>query len=436
MKKFTALLFALGLLINAGLAQRINPMLNATVNNQNAQEPIPGYKMADPLNRINFSFAYFNSPEKRLKSAATIKLDSVVISAPNSGLNSWKAFGKQVFSYDSQNRLVKIEASDGITSSFPEIAEFIYNETGLVESVKFWFKLDGLYEMLAYNDFVYDDTGKLSQATSYFRDYDKWSIFYRLTYSYNEAGKPADLLMEDGWIKEGIMVPSYHHLTYNFNGQLINYRATHLYEYEIKYEWDAKGNLTKETFEDFAWNVKKYSLYFYDSVGNRIRVERYGNYIYVNNWSLHDADKYYYSDLSYNELVDLHFSLLMTSNEPDLVGYCPKNLISSCLKNDKKYEYFYSQVIYDPRSVTEINERQKPEFSVYPNPATDHVTFTWKASHDQLNLKVFGLTGTCVIDKYIQPNKPVKLDRLTSGIYLYKLADEQNTLKSGKLVIQ
>lgn len=436
MKKFTLLLFVLSSLINAGFAQRLHPAQKVNINNPKAQELIHDYKIMNPLNRLIYSFALINSPEKSLKSAATIKLDSVVVSMPYSGTVSWQTVDKKVFSYDSENRLVKIEASDGITSFFPEMAEFVYNDTGKVDSIKFWFKIDGPYEMLAFNDFVYDDTGRLSQATTHFRDYDKWTILYRLTYSYNEAGKPVDLLMEDGWIKDGLLVPSFHHLTYNSRGQLINYRATNLYEYEINYEWGTNGNLVKESFEDFSWNEKKYSLYYYDSVGNRIRVERYGNYINLNNWSLYDANTYSYSDLSYNDLVDLNISLLMTSNEPDLIGYQPKNLISSSNKNGKKYDYYYSSIVEKQGPLTGIQNIKNAKITVFPNPATDQVTFTWNASYDQLYLKIFGLTGACVIDMEIQSNEPVQLNKLTSGVYLYKLADKENILQSGKLVIR
>lgn len=100
MKKFTFLLFALSLLINAGFAQRLNPVQKVTINNHKAQEMIPCLNMADPLNTINFSLAYFNSPEKRLKSAAMLKLDSVVISTRSSITDQWIKINKQIFVYD------------------------------------------------------------------------------------------------------------------------------------------------------------------------------------------------------------------------------------------------------------------------------------------------------------------------------------------------
>jgi hypothetical protein len=430
MKKFTLLLFVAVVSINAGFAQQVNPKQKVTFNNPTAQKMIAEQK----IDHHKLPFIFFNEPKTLLKSAASIKLDSVIISTLEPGVNNRKAVDKQLFFYDSENRLVRIEATNGMDSWWdaPQIVVFEYNKLNLVDTVKIWWWHEGSFFGPSFNVFNYDYSGRLLTATSYFDDN---SIYYRISYTYDLLGRPVDLLMEDGWIVEGKLIPSYHHLTYNDNGQLIDYRATNLYNYLITYEWNADNNLIKETFEDFGWNSKKYSLYFYDSTGNRIRTERYGNYSNVNNWSLFDANEYNYLDLNYDDLVDLHLSLLMTSNEHDLIGYRPKNLISSSIKNGKKLEYFYSSVIIDP-SVTEINDRQYSDFSVYPNPATNQVTFTWNNNFEKLNLKIYQVTGACVIDREITSNESVTLEGIPKGMYIYKLSDGIHHDKSGKLVIE
>jgi hypothetical protein len=132
----------------------------------------------------------------------------------------------------------------------------------------------------------------------------------------------------------------------------------------------------------------------------------------------------------------------------DAVEYCPEKLLSTVdYKLDysayqmntpkiQKSEYFYSSVIYDPKSITDINERQDSEFAVFPNPASDQVTFAWKTGYNRLNLKIFLVTGACVTDRDISSNETINLKKLPKGIYIYQLIDNKQTLKSGKLVIQ
>jgi len=104
------------------------------------------------------------------------------------------------------------------------------------------------------------------------------------------------------------------------------------------------------------------------------------------------------------------------------------------LKKDEKHEYFYSSITKE--RITAVENLNEVAINVFPNPASGQVTFTWKTSNNQLNLRVFGLTGACMLNKYIQSNEPVQLNNLTSGVYLYKLADKENVIKSGKLIIQ
>lgn len=80
--------------------------------------------------------------------------------------------------------------------------------------------------------------------------------------------------------------------------------------------------------------------------------------------------------------------------------------------------------------------RQNEEWKVYPNPATDHVAFSWNQNNGMLNLKLYEANGTCVIDREIRSNETVQLDRFSEGIYLYQLLDKKQVLKAGKLIIQ
>lgn len=76
------------------------------------------------------------------------------------------------------------------------------------------------------------------------------------------------------------------------------------------------------------------------------------------------------------------------------------------------------------------------DIQVFPNPAINQVTFTWETGYNQLNLKIFQLTGACVTDKVIKSNETVHLGKIPKGIYLYELLDKKQILKTGKIIIQ
>jgi hypothetical protein len=99
-------------------------------------------------------------------------------------------------------------------------------------------------------------------------------------------------------------------------------------------------------------------------------------------------------------MVDLNLSLLRNTGDwsnLDQVEYCPKNLISTItekiengstgsLPKFQKSVYYYS-----PLLSTGIPDKTISDVRIFPNPASDHVTFTWQAGYPRLNLKIFNL---------------------------------------------
>jgi uncharacterized protein YceK len=76
------------------------------------------------------------------------------------------------------------------------------------------------------------------------------------------------------------------------------------------------------------------------------------------------------------------------------------------------------------------------EWKLYPNPATNQVTFVWSQKYELLNLKLYQINGNCVLHREIFSNETVSLENLPKGVYLYKLSDRKLILNTGKLVIE
>ncbi len=82
---------------------------------------------------------------------------------------------------------------------------------------------------------------------------------------------------------------------------------------------------------------------------------------------------------------------------------------------------------------SEVNLKNE-ELEVYPNPATDAVTFSWNNKYNQLNLKIYQINGTCVIDRKISSQENIPVKNLQKGMYLYKISNGNQLIKSGKLI--
>jgi hypothetical protein len=87
--------------------------------------------------------------------------------------------------------------------------------------------------------------------------------------------------------------------------------------------------------------------------------------------------------------------------------------------------------------ITQQSEKisNNEELVVFPNPATDAVTFSWKGNYNQLNLKIYQLNGACVIDRVISPHESVSVSDFPKGTYLFRLTNDNKLVENGKLVV-
>lgn len=75
------------------------------------------------------------------------------------------------------------------------------------------------------------------------------------------------------------------------------------------------------------------------------------------------------------------------------------------------------------------------DIRVFPNPTADYLTIT-NSSNENLNLKVFDLTGRVVLNTLMaEPNKIISVADLENGTYLVELFNKEGLVKSDKIVI-
>ena len=82
-----------------------------------------------------------------------------------------------------------------------------------------------------------------------------------------------------------------------------------------------------------------------------------------------------------------------------------------------------------------IEESNNP-ISVYPNPINSFLNINLTSNtHNAVNLKIYDLKGKEILNLNLKSDQnSIKLNGLNSGIYLYKIYNEDNLLKKGKLI--
>ncbi len=399
------------------------------------------------------------SINQQLKSETpTIMLDSVISTKhPPILAGAFTKPFKKIYEYDSNNRLSMITEKAwhpgnkvfGITGK----KMFFYNAEGLVDSISC--NIYGLPNKNSYK-YAYNTKGKFETVYHYAFVSGKWYLSEKLVYLYNDNGILSEIIYFDGG-PDYFSQLGFFKFTYNDVGQLIEFKPvlSHNGSFceQTLYEWNSNGNLISEVHKDFVYDTKDKAEYFYDNDGDKVKSKYYTD---INSaWVLSSSSKEYtYIDLKYADLINNQIpglnmnnpnefgSLAFVTDISNAAFFEPIELKVNKLISEVAFyngstltemtKYYYSDITKG--GTTGVNKLNIADIKVYPNPATDKITFTWNQNYDRLNLKLFQVTGACVLDREISAQENVSVKNLQNGMYLYKLTIGNQTIKSGKLV--
>jgi PKD repeat protein/murein DD-endopeptidase MepM/ murein hydrolase activator NlpD len=129
--------------------------------------------------------------------------------------------------------------------------------------------------------------------------------------------------------------------------------------------------------------------------------------------------------LEHNIFLDL---ALLTEGE-HIIGARVKNL--NHVWSETYIQSFNYNTTYSPLYI----ENSLVRFKIFPNPATERVTFEWHDNPVELYLEIFNISGQKVLNKKIYNNTPENIKKLNEGIYFYRLSDRGEIVFIGKLRI-
>lgn len=393
--------------------------------------------------------------ETLMKSAAAKqKLDSIVTQELNFDNQSWQYAGKDEFIYnpDLKNTswLSKEWNPDIKAWEIRSKTELGYDSQKRVNSMTAYMSMESGQPLKLTSKFLnfYNSQGLQDSTLSYTTEDAgvKWILDMKQINHYNSSKQ---LIKVDIWSLDedlGILIPGMNvEYTYTASGNIKTSGTKYIMEGEeilfskTEYNYDASGKLI--SIEDSDLNVMTFALeksymtaYQYNSSGDA-SVEIYSDWNGTA-WIETEKDENIYSTTNFSEVVFPLFYVLysvdveseITLNK-QITSVNSFKKIDGSWKNTEKSNYYYSAA-----TSTYIDETNATLFNVYPNPASDAVSFRWKGNYESLNLQIYQITGVKALEQITYPGNLVSISNLENGIYFFKLLNGQQNVHAGKLI--
>jgi hypothetical protein len=394
--------------------------------------------------------------EEGLKSAAAaMKLDSIVSTTSDSELGGWKNDTKDEYFYDSEMKNTMWQNSDWNTETDAwEIwskTEVEYNENGSVEKMYIYESYEpgtALTLMNTVNVF-YNEAGQLDSVQHWYaQGPDTWALEGKQHYFYDDSDRLTEMKL---WVlseDEGEEFMSVMRIVFTYttagrtetSSMFFVFEETEMLFFKTTYNYDGSARLAFT--EDWSLNPMTFELekdtrtdFEYNASGD-VSTETFSTWDAAGEvWVPEETDEYTYHDFSNSDVFYpsylMYFGIVeeMPVSGKAVAEIETMEWLEGTSQLSAKSIFYYSGGIN-----TFADNPNVTGFSVYPNPAMEHVTFNWSENHPTLSLDIYQITGSRTLHKQIVSGTPVSLSGMDNGIYFFKLSKGSQTLHSGKLV--
>jgi hypothetical protein len=326
--------------------------------------------------------------------------DSTIMYSTEDGGVTWVLDMKQIHHYNEAKQLTKTD----IWSLDEESEEFAlsmsivntYTASGKINTSSINMLFEGDELLWSKTEYNYDGSGKLTSVEYSMLNFLTFTLekSARITYQYNASGGRAVEINStwngSTWVDDNRTV-----YEYNTNGDVsVEIESTWNGAAWID-EWKDEYTFGTTNFSEVAFPQFEFILAVYSS--------------FLNLFGIQES-----IDFSYNKII---------------TGVNSFEMIDGSWKNTDKTSFYYSG-----GTSTKINEFSNSVVSVYPNPASESINFSWKGNYEALSLQIYQITGTRVIEQTVYSGRPVSISHLQNGVYIYKLLNGQQNVKTGKMI--
>jgi YD repeat-containing protein len=333
-------------------------------------------------------------------------------------------------------------------------------------------------------EYSYGDNELQNECNEYMWKNNLWKPYMKWKYFYNESGKMSKQIKSWYGGSNGVWVDEMSYF-YDADGKVtesINDTGG-----KLEFTYDSKGNLTVLTFQNYREeNLKE--IFIYDATGNLAEVTAFtmsgaidwqNKFIYdpdnkitqVNIFdSLAGRDTVFYSyDLNDNLIVKTVFwwnnnvrevwlkeeytydnsysfsDLILPVNVGGYLLY-PGETSDNIYFNHKLLNYktieaggwqssakYYYSDFPSQKGISSSIEIKMDVVNFYPNPVTDKLYFNFRENHSRVIFQLFDIGGAKVMEREISDNQYLKMDDLTTGMYLYNVVTKKSR-QSGRLI--
>lgn len=393
-----------------------------------------------------------------LKNALAVqKLDSVVYQEYLAEIEDWNTQAKDEYHYDSElkNNLWIEEEWDNDLGIWKETGkiQIDFTEDGKVNALDIFTPDETTGQLIYLNRSVvyYNPEGRLDSVLHYYYVTDpmmNWLIDGKQIYHYNETGQMERIeitSMEED--EEGV----YYLLmaivnNYNYLGQIAT-TSMYIIDSEMEllfsettYIYDDSGRLVANEVSILDFLTSMVDLvsrtdYEYNVTGD-VSVETYSNRDQIaEEWNVDQKFEYTYSDLNFTEvIIPTYFNFFGIYEDYVAFNKAPVEIIAYEM-TEGTLEFLGKTIFYfSEGTATNVGTLNQVEISIYPNPASDQISFNWNSSYEKLSLEIYQITGSKLLEKSVSPGTVLPISHLSNGMYIFKLLNGQQTIHSGKMI--
>jgi len=345
----------------------------------------------------------------------------------------WVNAAKFELTYDGEGNLIQetVYKWDPDPSQWMIEAQFdmTYDGSGnlLSELWLFWDEDSSKLVETFKDEYIYEG-GKLTTWNEYFWGEGAWELTYFTAYTYDNGNLILELTQ--GWDFLAQDWGDYSKIAYTYVGDRVVTEEVWGFDWMqfmmvrqsyFENTWDADGNMTTQV--ESSWDEEAGAVKSWNVVAGSWLNTWKSEWAFNKNFTILNIYAPYWFMADVADLTFMHMPVSET-------GY---------FNNNGTWDLNYRQTAYysdfDGGSSSVEGVHQIP-VSVFPNPASETVTFNWDEKYTRLNLELYDLTGKRVISRSIENNETIRVDDLSRGMYLYKLGDYNDIIQTGKISLR